>query len=189
MARRWRGTSCYFVNLLTEWSTTVRDPVSNPVDHFSSVAERLDAWAFSEASAPEEDLVAVCQLLADLVAAGCALGWSFGAPSSLEVDPSAIAKVKARASNLPLRYYSEIFNNLVVPAEEPVTGDLADDLADIYCDIVPGLALYRSGRHEEAADHWRFWFAQHWGEHATSALRAAWSFLARREGSTRSADG
>lgn len=93
--------------------------------------------------------------------------------------------VKARASDLPFQYYSEVFNTLVLPAEEPVTGDLVDDLMDIYRDIAPGLVLYRAGRRPEAANHWRFWFTVHWGEHATSALRAAWSYLAGREGSDR----
>lgn len=158
------------------------DQTSSPVDDFASVAQRLRAWVFSEAPAPEEDLVVVCQLLADLVAAGCALGWSVGIPSLLEADRSEVDRARARAANLPLQYYSEIFNNLIVPPEEPVTGDLADDLADIYGDLAPGLVLYRSGRSQEAADHWRFWFAVHWGEHATSALRAAWSSLAEREG-------
>jgi hypothetical protein len=81
------------------------------------------------------------------------------------------------------QYYSEIFNNLLVPSEEPVTGNLVDDLTDIYSDIAPGLDLFDAGRKDEAKNHWQFWLASHWGEHATSASRALWSYLAGREGS------
>jgi hypothetical protein len=128
-------------------------------------------------------LALVCRLLADLVAAGCSLGWDEGEPADVECDASELEVVRAAASDLPFQYYSEVFNNLVLPAEEPVTGDIVDDLMDIYREIAPGLVLYRSGKRDEAGDHWRFWFANHWGEHATSALRASWSFLAGREGS------
>ena len=54
------------------------------------------------------------------------------------------------------------------------SADLSElDLMDIYRDIAPGLALYRAGKRQEAESHWRFWFANHWGEHATSALRVS----------------
>lgn len=55
-------------------------------------------------------------------------------------------------------------------------GMLADDLADIYRDIRPGLRVWDSTHDEwlqEAIYDWR-WpnFDQHWGVHATSALQA-----------------
>ena len=53
--------------------------------------------------------------------------------------------VFTRAGNLPLNYYSEVFNPIPVPAEEPVVGDLADDIADIYGDIERGLKLLDVG--------------------------------------------
>jgi hypothetical protein len=55
-----------------------------------------------------------------------------------------------------------------------------DDLVDIYSDVAPGLELFESGDLAAAKDHWQFWLSHHWGEHATSALRALWSFLAGR---------
>jgi len=155
----------------------------DPLDRFAYAAEQFCVWACKEDAADEDDLARVCQLLADLVAGGCSLGWNGGEPSQLECEAADLELVKARAAELPFQYYAEVFNNLVLPAEEPVTGDLIDDLIDIYRDIAPGLALYRAGKRREASDHWRFWFANHWGEHATSALRASWSFLAGREGS------
>jgi hypothetical protein len=53
---------------------------------------------------------------------------------------------------------------------------------DIYSDIAPGLASFESGDLTAAKDQWQFWLASHWGERATSALRALWSFLAGRDG-------
>jgi hypothetical protein len=79
-----------------------------------------------------------------------------------------------RFGSLPFNFYSECFNPLVVPAEEPVIADFADDLADIWRDVKPGLLLFRAG--DRAAGHWRFHFDVHWGHHATAAMYAlqAW---------------
>ena len=159
--------------------------IATPVERFAGAAERFCAWVDAVPPARGDDLANLCQLLADLVAAGCALGWSEGEPAEFGCEPFELERARERAAALPFRYYSEIFNNLVVPAEEPVTGNLVDDVADMYGEIAPGLVLYRAGKREEAADHWRFWFASHWGEHATSALRAVWSFLAERDGAPR----
>jgi len=82
-------------------------------------------------------------------------------------------------SRLPLRYYSEVFETLVVPPESPVTGDLVDDLADIYSDTVSSLRAYQSGNVKEAVWNWEFNFHSHWGEHATSAIRCLYWY--RRE--------
>jgi hypothetical protein len=68
--------------------------------------------------------------------------------------------------------YCEIFD----PNKDmdPIGGSLADDLADIYFDLKEGLALHESGESEpsQVIWEWRFSFDIHWGEHATSALRA-----------------
>jgi hypothetical protein len=60
--------------------------------------------------------------------------------------------------------------------EQPVFGDLADDLADIYRDIKPGLRAWDAGLAQYLADivyEWKFpSFGSHWGVHAVSAMRA-----------------
>lgn len=60
--------------------------------------------------------------------------------------------------------------------EEPLTGDLADDLADVYRDLKPGLVLYEGGHIDEAVWHWNFHFNIHWGRHAAEALYAMHAF-------------
>lgn len=68
--------------------------------------------------------------------------------------------------------YSEVFDAYEQPRDEPVTGCLSDDFADIYLDLAEGLTKWNRGEHGEAVWHWRFSFNMHWGEHASGALRA-----------------
>jgi hypothetical protein len=60
--------------------------------------------------------------------------------------------------------------------DEPVFGNLADDLADIYKDIKPGLRAWATGDDRYLTSiilAWKFPpFGSHWGMHAVSALRA-----------------
>ena len=53
---------------------------------------------------------------------------------------------------MPFQLYGEVFDSRRVPPEEPVVGDLADDLSDIYGDVNRGLLAFEAGRREEAAD-------------------------------------
>ncbi len=78
-----------------------------------------------------------------------------------------------RFKSLPFQYYHEIFHPLSAgeSPEEPVTGDIADDLMDIYVDLKEGILLYEKGKSVPAVFHWRSTFGFHWGRHATSALR------------------
>ena len=68
--------------------------------------------------------------------------------------------------------YLQMFAPYKLDDREPVGGNLADDLADIYRDLADGLAKWRRGERESAAWEWQFHFACHWGDHLTSALRA-----------------
>jgi hypothetical protein len=56
---------------------------------------------------------------------------------------------------------------------------VADDLADIWRDLKPGLLGLHSGAGpNDVTWHWRFGFYSHWGRHATEALRALHARLA-----------
>lgn len=75
------------------------------------------------------------------------------------------------------RYYWEYFD----PSEpidadnDPVVGDLADDLSDIYRDIKPGLRAWDIVDDKSLAEvvfDWKYPnFGSHWGDHALSAMR------------------
>lgn len=86
-------------------------------------------------------------------------------------------RVYAKFSALPLKYYSIMFNPEVLE-EAPVTGDLADDLADIYRDIKSGLLLHEAGHTVEAIWVWKQTYMIHWGRHVTSAIHAIYCRLA-----------
>lgn len=91
-------------------------------------------------------------------------------PTWKEVYPSL-------AIRLPFQHYGEVFNPLPVPPEESIVGDLADDLVDIFADVDNGLRWLEAGHSMEAVWEWGFGLVHHWGEHATSAMRAMHCWL------------
>jgi hypothetical protein len=60
--------------------------------------------------------------------------------------------------------------------DRPTQGDLADDLADIYRDLKPGLTAWNTGDdaflHHILFDWLEIGYRHHWGRHAVDALRA-----------------
>ena len=145
---------------------------------FAGLAEAFCARLEDAASRPEELLDAVHRLLPRLYAgalqlpptstldedAGSSGSGSFGSPAGL---------AGLRAFLGDRIFYREIFNPYSnADDEEEVTGDLIDDLGDIHRDLMSGLLHWRAGRAGHALWQWRFNFEIHWGEHATSALRA-----------------
>lgn len=77
--------------------------------------------------------------------------------------------------------YREVFN--AYEEDEPVVGSLIDDLQDIDHDLACGLVIARGGAEDDLRDaawEWRMGYFSHWGEHATSALRALY-WLMRRD--------
>lgn len=79
--------------------------------------------------------------------------------------------VKAKIKVLPLRYYQMMFDPCDFEVKEPCTGDLADDIADIYRDLKAGLMMAESDGLEASTSHW--WTLQsHWLAHAIWAFAA-----------------
>lgn len=97
---------------------------------------------------------------------------------SEETDDKKWHAVFARCSSLPFSYYSVVFAPSDLDTDEPATGDLRDDIADIYRDVARGLSFYENGRSAEAEWHWCFNFQIHWGRHAVSALHALHCWIA-----------
>jgi hypothetical protein len=61
-----------------------------------------------------------------------------------------------------------------------MSGSLADDLTDIYCELKHGLGLL-AGRPDEALDGWRRGFKVHWGQHLVDAERHLYDLRAKGE--------
>ena len=81
-------------------------------------------------------------------------------------------RVRTACARLPLQYYSEQFDPLVVPpTEEPTVGDLANDISEVFADARKGLLLFDRGYVAAAIWEWTWRFQNHWGRHAACAIR------------------
>lgn len=60
-----------------------------------------------------------------------------------------------------------------------MSGSLADDLTDIYCELKHGLRLLDARQPEQALDDWRRSYKAHWGQHLVDAERHLYSLRAR----------
>lgn len=93
-------------------------------------------------------------------------------PDAVDLGDDEWQAVFTATGRLPVDEYAEIFDPLTLPPEPPVVGSLADDIADIYQDVVTGLRAYQAGQKATALWEWGFGFQSHWGAHATDAMRA-----------------
>ena len=59
-----------------------------------------------------------------------------------------------------------------------MSGSLADDLTDIYCELKHGLRLI-DGEPSRALNDWRSGYKVHWGQHLVDAERHLYSLRAR----------
>ena len=150
------------------------------LEKFEIAARQYCEWAESESGRGEEEMISAMKHLLKLME----LAYDIGLPGDKDItdgdDPKVNAaqyrKIVSRFSNLPFKNYSEIFDNTVVPPEEPVVGDISDDLADVYRDLKEGLMSWDAGNRGDAQFAWALGFRSHWGEHATSAIRAIHMF-------------
>lgn len=64
---------------------------------------------------------------------------------------------------------------------QQMSGSLADDLTDIYCELKYGLTLLdsRPGDPGPALNGWREGFKRHWGQHLVDAERHLYALRAR----------
>lgn len=86
-----------------------------------------------------------------------------------------------RFGQLPVGYYGTISDPLEVPAGETALSDLADDLADIWRDLMEGLILFDSGDRDAAGFQWWESFSIHWGDHAVNALAIVHFWIGQNE--------
>jgi hypothetical protein len=80
--------------------------------------------------------------------------------------------------------YWQVFDPVELGGDDPMRGFLADDLADIYRDLKPGLEAVaeRRGRIPKfVVWEWRFGFFSHWGHHAINAMRTIHALISYHE--------
>ena len=142
------------------------------------IASEYCAWVEGSMTIPSLGEWLPC-ILAELVHAAFSLPRDGLADAgSPDYQPRDYQQVRLALPLLPFQYYREVFDALDFEcAEQVVVGDLYDDLADIYRDLSEGLFVYKQVSPTEAERYWSQSFGHHWGEHATSALRAFYCSL------------
>lgn len=91
-----------------------------------------------------------------------------------DVEPDDNNPIKGEKSDsikieLPTTYW-EIFEPFA--KEEPVYGDLLDDLSDIRDDLLEGIYDYEAGYINNAVFEWKLLHHAHWGNHVVAAVKA-----------------
>jgi hypothetical protein len=89
-----------------------------------------------------------------------------------DLPPLQLERAKNNLARFNGFYYREFFDPDPLQDEEPVMGDVGDDLLDTYKDIRSGLLLFEQGKITEALWFWAFLHRIHWGRHAVGALFA-----------------
>jgi len=152
-------------------------------EQFIIAARRYCEWAESNYRPDLKSSRQALELLTELYLCGVRLS---SEDQNVEDTDARFAKIREKfrggcRGSLPINYYSEIFNPIPVPAEEPVTGSLRDDIVSIYENMSDGLSLLDAGYRRHAV---RTWIVNifHWGEHATSAIRVLHSYLSKKDG-------
>ena len=153
------------------------------VDQFAAEARRFREWALNGSDQAEWAARGALIRLTNLYAAALELppAWTeelADQPKAKSVGEDECRAVTVACRRLPFDLYGEVFDTLPVPPEQPVVGSLTDDITDIYRDVVTGLREYESGRRAQAVWKWGSGLQQHWGEHATGAIRALHCWLA-----------
>lgn len=154
-----------------------------PAEEFAEAVERLIGLCEEETradDAPEQLYRALTQLivLAPCLSEDCADHGPYD--DGTEVAETQYRRVYEKAASL----VETQFYDCTWPDGEVTTADTADDLADIYRDLKPGLLLWKRGREEDrrgAVWAWRIGHRAHWGAHA-SGLHDVLKSQVRKEG-------
>lgn len=149
--------------------------MSSELESFSIAAEEFCTWCESGRRSETAEAESAARHLSKLYNLALGLRLPDGVVDEDGADAVGDEEWKVvfnRCASLPFSYYSVVFDPHTLDSEEPVTGDLGDDIADMYRDIGRGLSLHQSGHSLEAEWQWCFSFRVHWGRHAVSALHA-----------------
>lgn len=118
---------------------------------------------------------ALIEMLMTLYISAMSLPATESETNELSSDISEAVSIRF-SEQIPTMYW-EIFDPYV--DEEPVCGDLLDDLSDIAADLRDGMKEYETGRFGNAIFEWKFGLNNHWGQHIVDALKALHSIRTR----------
>jgi hypothetical protein len=154
--------------------------IDETIKRFVDSSERYLQWVNNPALEPLEDLRVARLLLLEIHYQVLLL------PEITEVkdvtgvrpDESYQAYFDYRFQGFPVRYYGYTFDPFANPPEDPLVGDVAEDLTLIYLDLYEGLSLYHGGNPSEAVFTWRTSFRRFWGRHLINCQGAIHHFEA-----------
>ena len=151
---------------------------SDAVGQFALEAARFRDWARDGSDTGEFAVRQALVCIGTLYFAGLQLPPEWSDELADQPDAEGISSDERRsiyyraAARLPFGDYARVFEPFTLPPEEPVVGSIADDIADIYSDVVSGLIEHEAGRTAHAVWEWSFQLRSHWGRHATDAMYA-----------------
>ena len=153
--------------------------MSPKISEMAALAEAYCALIESLEVADSEWLQRLSSLLPRLHAAVEALGSSqSGGNHWLMPDLDARFELFAQLRRLLGNKDSYWMEFDVAHDGQSMSGSLADDLTDIYCELKHGLKLVDGAPHV-ALEGWRRGFRVHWGQHLVDAERHLYSLRAR----------
>jgi Domain of unknown function (DUF5063) len=146
---------------------------NSDLNNFAEIARGFCSWCESSILEEEADTQAA-SWLCKLYAAALTLPEvnSESSDDLPDIPPLLLERTKKNLAHFNGRYYREYFSPDPTLNDEPVMGDIGDDLLDIYKDIRPSLFLFEQGEATEAVWYWRFLHNIHWGRHAVGAIFA-----------------
>ncbi len=155
---------------------------TDSVEAFHDLASKFCAWCEGPSLGSNQE-VAAAAWLARIHAAALALPKA--EPEYEDELPALpaekLATVERNFSLFNGYYYRVVFDSDPTNAEEPVMGDVGDDLLDTYKDVKAGCILSEAGRAREALWYWSYMHRLHWGQHVVGALAALHGTQRRRE--------
>src|SRR5262245_17906700 len=101
---------------------------------FVTAVDAFCSWAEGPVRDELTEALAARRLVASLYVGAMELPRSSPESEADAPDASARDAIYRRFGALPINYYSEV-DPLLFPASDVMTGDLADDLADIWSDL------------------------------------------------------
>ena len=140
---------------------------------FTNVPWGSADWCEVGAAAADRDLMAAVWLArlhaAALLLPQASLENEDGLP---ELPAAPLQQAERNLAPFAGWFYRTVFDPDPRRDEEPVMGDVGDDLLDTYKDVKAGCLLYAQGRMPLALWHWSLMHRIHWGKHAVDALAA-----------------
>jgi len=152
--------------------------VAVTLQQFAEAARRYCEWSEGPPGVGQAEAQKAFDLLVNLLPGFPPVQGGHGGGAGRSITYEDWKRMHARfASSMPFQYYECRHKPFDLGDREHEIADMADDLADIWRDLKPGLELYDSNERVKAAAEWKFGFEKHWGRHATAALYALHCWL------------